>query len=165
MPSRKSKSDRRWSIYPALHDDVSRLLEEDNLHFNFHENDNAESCIKQYDTNIMGRFTCRSRACGSCSNGWSSKKIAITIRMYARGRYNARVYHQRCLKCNSLSKPRLDDSYAERVAFRIKKWCGIEMDGPHYHSGQKSKGPHRSSLCEGCKNGHCSQSSPGTLLD
>ena len=31
----------------------------------------------------------------------------------------------------------------------------IEMHRPN-HSGQ-SKGPHQSALCEGCKNGHCTQ--------
>ena len=144
MPSRKSKSDQRWSMYPALHGDVSRLLEEDDLHFVFHENDDPQSCIKDYDTNIMGRFICRKRACGI--SGWSSKRIAITIRMYAGARYNARVYNQRCRGCNSLGKPRLDDSYAERVAYRLKKWRGIEMDKPS-HSGH-SKSPHQSSLSE-----------------
>ena len=153
MPSKKSKSDRRWSMYSVLHDDVSRLLEEDGLHFDFHENDDAGSCIEEYDTNIMGRFICRNRKC-DCG-GWSSKKVAITIRMYPGARYNARVYNQRCRKCNSLGEPRLDDSYAERVAYRLKKWCGIEMDRPTY-SGQ-SEGPHQSDLCEGCKNGHCSE--------
>lgn len=159
MPSRKSKSDRRWSIYSALHDDVSRLLEEEDLHFDFHETDDTGTCIKEHDTNIMGRFICRSRGCGS--SGWSSKKIAITIRMYPGARYNARVYHQRCQGCNSLSKPRLDDSYAERVAYRIKKWCGIEMDSPNYSG--KGDGPHQSDLCEGCKDGHCSQLRPRRL--
>ena len=154
MPSRKSKLNQRWSMYPALHDDVSLLLEEDDLHFDFHENDDPESCNKEYDTNIMGRFICRHHACGS--SGWASKKIAITIRMYPGAQYNARVYHQRCKGCNSLSKPCLDNSYAERVAYRIKKWCGIEIDRPNY-SGQ-SNGPHQRSLCEGCKDGHCNQS-------
>lgn len=159
MPSRKSKSDQSWSLYSALHDDVSRLLEEDNLYFSFHETDDTESCIKEYDTNIMGRFVCRNRACAS--SGWSSKRIAITIRMYPRAEYNARVYNQRCQGCNSLSKPRLDDSYAQRVAYRLKKWCGIEMDRPIY-SGH-SKSPHQSNLCEGCKHGHCSQLWPRQL--
>ena len=157
MPSTKSKSksksQQKWSMHPALHDNVSLLLEEDDLYFDFHRNDDSASCTKQYETNVTGRFVCHNRACGS--TGWSSKKIAITIRMYAGARYNARVYHQRCEKCNGLSKPRLDDSYAERVVYRIKKWCGIEMDRPHY-SGQ-SRGPHQSDLCEGCKDGHCGQ--------
>ena len=159
MPSKKSNSNRRWSMYPALHNDVSRLLEEDNLSFDFHENDDPQACIKEYDTNIMGRFPCHNRACSF--NGWSSKQVAITIRMYPGAQYNARVYHQRCRGCNGLSKPRLDDSYTERVVYRIKKWCGIDMNMPP-HSGQ-SKGPHQSDLCEGCKDGHCTQLRPRRL--
>ncbi len=52
-------------MYSALHDDVSHLLEEDDLHFDFHENDDIESCIKEYDTNIMNRFRCHNRECDS----------------------------------------------------------------------------------------------------
>lgn len=127
---------------------------EDDLYFGFHENDNTGNSIKQYDTNIMGRFTCPNAACGS--TGWSSKKVAITIRMYPGAQYNARVYNQRCQECKKLGEPQLDDSYAERVAYRLKKWSGIEMDKPTY-SGQ-STGPHHKNLCEGCKDGHCTQS-------
>ena len=153
MPSRRPNLDRRWSMYQTLHDDVSRLLEENDLHFDLHENDDDQTCIKEYDTNIMGQFICRNPACGS--NGWSSKKIAITIQMYPGAQYNARVYNQRCQGCNRLGKPRLDNSYAERVAYRLKKWCGINVDGPTYSG--KSKRPHQSDLCEGCKNGHCTR--------
>ncbi len=153
MPSRKSKLNRRWSMYSTLHDDVSRLLEENDLHFDFHENDDIESCTKEYDTNIMSRFRCHNRACDS--NEWSSKRIAIIIRMYSEAQYNARVYHQRCLRCNSLSKPHLDDSYAERVTYRLKKWCEMKMNRSFY-SGQ-SEDSHLSNLCEKCKNDHCSE--------
>lgn len=153
MPSRKSKSGQRWSMYAGLHDDVSRHLEEDALHFDFHNDDDAESCIKEYDTNVMGQFICPNRTCAS--NGWSSKRIAITIRMYSGARYNARVYHQRCKACNSLSKPDLDDSYAERVAYRLKKWRGIKVERP-VHPAHKGK-PHQTDLCEGCNAGHCTQ--------
>ena len=146
-------------MYQNLHDDVSRLLEEDDLHFDFHGNDRTETCSKEYDTNIMGRFICRNSACGS--KGWSSKKIAITIRMYPGAQYSARVYSQRYQECSILGEPRLDDSYAERVAYRLKKWCGIEMDWPIYLG--RSRGPHQSNLCEGCKNGHCTKSRPGKL--
>jgi len=76
--------------------------------------------------------------------------------MYSPGaQYNARIYHQRCLRCNNLSKPRLDDSYAERVTYRLKKWCGMKMNRSFY-SGQ-SEDSHQSNLCEGCKDDHCSQ--------
>jgi hypothetical protein len=82
-------------------------------------------------------------------------RIAITIRMYRGERYNTRVYHQRCKACNSLSRPILDDSYAKRVAYRLKKWCGVELERPEF-SGQ-SKGPHEAKFCEGCKAGHCGE--------
>ena len=50
-------------MYQNLYDDVSRLLKENDLHFNFHENDRIETCIKKYNTIIMNRFICRNFAC------------------------------------------------------------------------------------------------------
>ena len=35
--------------------------------------------------------------------------------------YNAKVYYQCRRKCNNLDEPRLDDSYAERITYRLKK--------------------------------------------
>ncbi|RAH64694.1 3CxxC-type zinc finger protein [Aspergillus aculeatinus CBS 121060] len=134
------------------HSEVTALLEESDLDFRFHSKDD-DFALKTYDTNIMGRFSCPNDECGS--TGWSSKKIAITIRMYTGDKYNARVYHQRCQECKRLSQPILDDSYAERVAYRLKKWSGVEMEAPVY--GGESNGPHIRSLCEGCKAGHCSE--------
>ncbi|PMD24601.1 hypothetical protein NA56DRAFT_669106 [Hyaloscypha hepaticicola] len=143
----------KWSMFPLMHDNVSRLLNANGLHFTFHNLDDDVSCIQTYDTSIMGRFSCHNQRCRS--GGWTSMKIAITIRMYEGKQYNARVYYQRCKACNLLSKPILDDSYAERVAYRLKKWCGVELEPPEF-SGQ-SKGPHEKDFCEGCKAGHCSE--------
>lgn len=144
----------RWSMYPNLHERVPSLLQEDNLSLDFHNTDDNTSFTRDYDTHIMGRFNCRNPKCSS--TGWSSKKISITIRMYHGARYNARVYHQRCQDCNGLSRPLLDKaSYAERVAYRLKKWSGIEVDPPAF-SGQEGS-PHQAELCEGCKAGHCRQ--------
>ncbi|KAI3567863.1 zinc-binding domain-containing protein [Fusarium oxysporum f. sp. albedinis] len=110
----------RWSMCPQLHRKVSPLLSKDNLRFKFHNVDDDSTCIKSYDTNVMGRFVCNNRKCAT--NGWSSKKIAITIRMYDNERYNVRVYNQHCKACNSTSRPLLDEkSYADRVAYRIKE--------------------------------------------
>lgn len=145
----------RWSMFPLMHKDVSRLLEAEGLHFAFYDVDEDVDSIRTYDTNIMGRFTCRNANCQS--NGWPSMRVAITIRMYSQERYNARVYHQRCKACNSLSKPTLDNSYAERVSYRLKKWRGVEMEPPQFSGG--SKGPHEKQFCEGCKAGHCGEAS------
>lgn len=152
MTNQKPRSDKKWSLYPALHADVSRLLQEEDLLFKFHSNDLDESYIHEYDTFVMGQFACRNRGCGA--KGWASKKVAITVRMYQGQRYNARVYHQRCKRCKSLSRPKLDNSYAERVSYRIMKWSGIQLDAPFYSRKQGEK-PHQSDLCEGCKAGHC----------
>ena len=152
MPSKKANPSQRWSTYPALHKNVACLLAQNDLHISFRKDDDERSSIYHYDTNIMGRFSCHNSSCNT--KAWSSKKIAITIRMYPKQFYNARVYHQRCRECNSLSRPYLDDSYAERVAYRLKKWSGLHME-PSYYSSERNGPPHQSRLCEGCKNGHC----------
>ncbi|KAF2007395.1 hypothetical protein P154DRAFT_541563 [Amniculicola lignicola CBS 123094] len=112
-------------MYPLLYNDVTELLYKDNLFFSFYEKDDDNSCIDDYDMTIMAV--------------WSSKQIAITIQRYSKERYNAR----------------LDYSYAERVAYRLKKWSGVQVERPPF-SGQ-SNGPQGSDLCKGCKQGHCSK--------
>lgn len=141
---------RSWSLRPNLHDAVDELLQDEGLTFTFHPNDDS-GCLEEYDTNIMGAFECSNRRCAS--RRWTSKKIAITIRMYQRKRYNARVYHQRCRSCNWLSSPSLDSSYAERISYRLKKWSAIPVTPPPYL--ERSGPPHRRDLCEGCEAGHC----------
>lgn len=98
------------SMHLYLHDDVSRVLVADGLLFEFHQANVFENCIKSYDTNITGRFVCSNRACEV--KRWSSKKIAIPIRLYRDERYNAVVWHQRCRNCKSLGQPILDSTYA-----------------------------------------------------
>ena len=153
MPAKQTRSQTAWSMYPECHDGVASLLEDDGLVMDFYGNDDPQSSVKEYDTTIMGRFRCENPACKS--DGWSSKKIAITIRLYQLDRYNARVYHQRCKSCNWISRPTLDDSYAERVVYRLKKWRGFRIEAPPRSGG--SDKPHQRSLCEGCKNGRCSE--------
>lgn len=153
MPTKRSRRTKNWSMYPSLHRDVADLLEGDDIIFEYHHRDDEDNCISEYDTSIMGEFICRNSRCKL--EAWPSKQIAITIREYSGQRYNARVYHQSCRRCRKPSKPDLDNSYAERVAYRIKKWCGVEMEAPPFNG--HSDGPHRSDLCEGCKQGHCSR--------
>ncbi|KAK1147836.1 hypothetical protein N8T08_000349 [Aspergillus melleus] len=158
MPRKGRKVEKLWSLQPKLHDDVALLLDEEGLQMDFFDADDEETNIEEWDTNIMGRFICQKKGCNS--SGWSSKKIAITIRMYSQQRYNARVYHQRCRNCRTVGRLVLDsECYAERVTYWLKKWNGFEVRRPDY-SGQ-SRGPHDSELCEGCKIVYLSDALPG----
>jgi Fe-S-cluster-containing dehydrogenase component len=148
---RKKSGFKGWSMFPTLHDTVNALLAEDNLSFSFYDNDTDHGVSKEWDTTVMGCFGCKNP---NCSSGWGSQQIAITIRMYPNRRYNARVYHQRCNACNTTCRPHLDSSYAERIARRLKIWSGVSVPPPP-NRGKKSKAPHRSDLCEGCRAGHC----------
>ncbi|KAI8628774.1 hypothetical protein F5Y19DRAFT_437245 [Xylariaceae sp. FL1651] len=94
MPNKHRKPVEKWSMYPSKDSGVSQLLDEDNLHFTFHNIDDDSGCIRSYETKVMGRFRCNNPGC--TSRGWGSKVIFIVIRMYPNKKYNARVYHQRC---------------------------------------------------------------------
>lgn len=158
MTRKRHRAAKLWSLHPSLHQDVLQILNEEGLQMKFLDIDGEMNPIVEKDTNIMGRFDCPSKACHS--RGWSSKKIAITIRLYPEQKYNARVYHQRCKYCKTIGKLILDrESYVERVAYRLKKWSGIEVQSPVFSG--SSKGPHDNQLCEGCKAGHCSNTQPG----
>jgi hypothetical protein len=152
--ARKKKPIATFSTYQTLHDEVSNLLAAADLHFEFCEDDDETRCTRVRSTNIMGRFVCHNRACSS--KGWPSNMIATRIRLYPGHKYNARVYHQRCKVCSWLSQPVLDQSYAERIVYWIKRWSGVRVERPPIS--HESRGPHNRQLCEGCKAGHCSQS-------
>ncbi|KAL4738591.1 zinc-binding domain-containing protein [Aspergillus similis] len=176
MPSRNAAKRKLYSMYPIHHPSVVELLKPFGIEMAFHPVDTdetpCETRMLTYNTNIMGVFTCYNKSCPS--HGWASKMVAVTIRVYCKARkggidhgykgkgeggadqpglYNVRVYHQRCQKCNSLSRPKLDESYAERVAYHLKRWHGVEVERPVY--AKKSKAPHASRFCEGCKAGVC----------
>ncbi|KAL4879709.1 zinc-binding domain-containing protein [Aspergillus karnatakaensis] len=145
---------KTFSMQPYLHADVADLLESTHpeLDFTFYPHDSDADCIKACVTNIMGSFGCYNPSC--FSTGWGSKKIAVTIRLYEGEEYNVRVYHQRCMKCNFLGRPKLDaECYAERVVYWLKKWSGVHVKHPGGHG--KSKKPHQKRFCEGCKVGCC----------
>lgn len=160
-PEMARKSAKLSSLHPKLHKNVTRLLNEEGLQLKFLDADDEETNINERNTNVMGRFVCQNSGCHS--GGWSSKKIAITIRMYPQQLYNARVYHQRCKNCKAVGRLILDRGcYVERVTYWLKKWNGIEVQPPSF-SGQ-SGGPHNSELCEGCKAGRCPNSNEDLSL-
>lgn len=152
MPTKKTKSRNPWSLHPSRHRDVLRLLQDSGLSFDFYDIDDPFNSAREYDTNVMGRFPCWNTRC--LSNGWSSKMIPVTIRLYPDSQYNVRVYNQRCQECGKMSRPKLDGSYAERVVYRLKKWSGIDVEAPFFSGGERN-GPHLTEFCEGCRNGRC----------
>lgn len=144
-------------MYPNLHDDVLTFLDgiiKPEPRFNKNDETGNEA-DKDYSTHIMGNFICRNARKGLCpKNGWGSKKIAIVIRRHPNNGYSALVYKQRCKACNKLGIMRIDEnSYIERVAYRLKKWAGIHMETLPY-TGPRGP-PHESHLCEGCMQGYC----------
>lgn len=151
MSRHGSRPRRPWSLQPSLHKQVLSLLREDGLRYKFYPVDDEDSMVREHDSHVMGRFECRNGGCRS--EGWNSKMIAVTIRQYESGRYNVRVYHQRCKKCGDVGFVSLDESYAQRVAHWIKKWNGVQVEEPQFVG--FSRRPHNSALCEGCAAGRC----------
>ena len=108
----------------------------------------------EHETNVMGKFSCENKRCRKSQ--WSSQVVAVWIKGYPHNGYNAIVYNQRCKSCDRLGSFKLDEqSYVERIAYRLKRWAGVRVELPPF-SGQ-SRGPHESKHCEGCKAGHCSR--------
>ncbi|KAK4107689.1 hypothetical protein N656DRAFT_683079, partial [Canariomyces notabilis] len=139
--------------FPNLHKQVLSALSgaiSPRPWFNKAGSDNA--AIDDYSTNVRGRFRCANTACRQA--GWGSGRVAILIRHYPRNGYNAVVFNQRCKSCERLGVLTLDEqSYVDRVAYRLKKWAGVKVERPPY---APHRGPeHEEELCEGCKRGVC----------
>jgi hypothetical protein len=147
----RRKADKGTSyMFPSLHRDVVNAVSDQIASPKFHPEDSAAN--NTYSTNVMGTFKCTNNAC--LNRGWGSMRVAILIRGYPKGRYNAVVFNQRCWSCEKLGNLTLNrESYVDRVAYRLKKWAGIEMERPHVDS--QNGPPHKSTLCEGCKRGVC----------
>lgn len=140
--------------FPWLHKEIVKQLEDTAASGWTWEKSRKKSPITEYNTHIMGRFTCGRHTCPV--NGWSSKMVAILIQRYADDSYNARVFNQRCAGCKDLGTFILNQrSYIERVSYRIKKWTGVDVEAPLYV--EREGLPHRAELCEGCRRGICSE--------
>ena len=112
----------------------------------------------KYETYVMGQFRCMKNTCST--DGWSSKQVTILIRGYPGRGYNAVVFNQRCRTCNMLGTFTLNKkSYVERIAYRIQRWAGVELEQPYY--APREGLPHRQELCEGCRRGVCRQANSG----
>lgn len=156
-PGNKGKSgakSRPWSMYPSLHSEVAAATQPTTLQLAFHEADDEKTYTNERDTNVMGLFRCHNEQCPQ--DGWGSRCVAIRIRMYPGGRYNAKLFHQRCGRCDRVARLVLNrETYVERVSYWLKKWCGVPMEVEKYYPNKKDRPPHQTDRCEGCKVGHC----------
>ncbi|KAL0929834.1 uncharacterized protein CTRU02_215264 [Colletotrichum truncatum] len=151
--STKPKRAPRSSFkYPLLHEEVSKAVSDDLPSTWFNKNGRKKNPNNEYSTNVMGRFRCNNNSCSNTT--WTSKKVSIVIRGFSGNGYDAVVFNQRCMHCDELGSFTLDkQSYVQRVAYRLKRWAGVEMEKPPY---AVNKGPpHQEDFCEGCKRGYC----------
>lgn len=139
-------------MFPSLHQDVMNAVSDRISSMSFAEEDTDMNCEQDYQTHVRARFACTNKFCSQSS--WASGNVAILIRQYAEHSYNAVVFNQRCQSCNRLGNFFLDKaSYVERVAYRLNKWAGVEVERPPYT--RKKGKPHKRDLCEGCRRGFC----------
>jgi hypothetical protein len=149
------KSNSPTLTFPTLHEDVLQALSEDLITPTpwFNDLGTSQEPMIEYSTHVMGQFRCYNQRCAK--PGWGSKKVTIVIRRFPGNGYDAVVYKQRCKACDKLGAMRLDEnSCVERVADRLKKWAGVEMETQGYV--MPKDGPeHEWEFCEGCKAGVC----------
>ncbi|KAF2759853.1 hypothetical protein EJ05DRAFT_509545 [Pseudovirgaria hyperparasitica] len=148
----RSRGTKATYTFTSLHQNILEAISYDINHAWFCGAKNRQIPENEYQTHVMGKFRCVNVACDATC--WSSKKVAILIRGFSNNGYNAEVFGQRCKSCNNLGLLELDEeSYVERVAYRVKKWAGVHAERPVYNG--KEGPPHERSLCEGCKRGVC----------
>ncbi|KAF9695387.1 hypothetical protein EKO04_006315 [Ascochyta lentis] len=143
---------RELFMFPELHSYVADAVSTDISATWFNKDDEDELFNQEWFTHVMGRFICNKDTCKK--QFWDSRKVPIEIRGYNDNGYSAIVYNQRCKSCDQLGTFELDKrSYIERVAYRLKKWAGVEMEAPPFNGIEGP--PHERAYCEGCKRGKC----------
>jgi hypothetical protein len=143
-------------MFPSLHPEVAIAVSEHIAPLRFNESNTNKGTKNKHPTFLMGEFRCYNNTCPR--HAWTSGKVAIVIRQYTDGSYNAEIFKQRCRACNRLGTlTRHEEAYVDRVSFRLMKWAGVEQAQPLYVL--KTTPPHEKSLCEGCKRGICPDSS------
>jgi hypothetical protein len=152
--SRPKKEGNISFMYPSLHEAVAAAVSDTIDLTWFHQDGNESNCHDDYSTFVMGKFECDNSACPKSS--WFSGKVTILILGFPDNGYTAVVFNQRCEFCHWLGNLKIDEqSYIDRVAYRLKKWAGVPLEQKTYI--RKETPPHRRDLCEGCKRGVCEQ--------
>lgn len=139
-----------YSLYPELHSRVIDNIDKRMENIKFRTKDHNLGCESK-TTNLVGNFRCSNP---KCNKKWSSGVVATVVRLYNNNTYNAKVYHQRCKRCEWRSRPVLDDSYEERVCRNLQIMQGI-FSPRIVQRRDKATAPHDENRCEGCKDGVC----------
>jgi hypothetical protein len=143
---------KEFFTFPALNANIADAVAPEITYTWFNEDSDDDDFNNEYDTFVMGRFMCNNNACKRQS--WISGKVYIEIRGFDYNGYSAVVYNQRCRSCDFLGTFVLDEqSYIERVAYRLKKWAGVAVAQPYYKVVNTPQ--HEQDFCEGCKRGKC----------
>jgi hypothetical protein len=143
---------RKFFTFPALHPNVADAVSPEIPSTWFNSDSDDAAFDEKYNTHVMGKFICTNKECKK--RFWGSKMVSIEIRGYANNGYSAVVYNQSCKDCDELGTFELDiPSYVERIAYRLKRWAGVDMERPPFN--EKQGLPHESAFCEGCKLGKC----------
>lgn len=152
--ARIEEETRTFFMFPDLHQSVAEAVAPEIASPWFNHDYEDEDFSTEYSTCIMGTFTCNNSSCKKRS--WGSMVVAIVIRGYERYGYTAMVFNQRCNSCEHLGTLKMDQqTYIERVAYRLKKWAGVAVARPRFK--EKIGPPHEKEFCEGCKRGLCPQ--------
>lgn len=145
---------REFFTFPALHQNVAEAVLSEIPSIWFQTDIDDDDFDDDICTHIMGVYICSNSTCRR--QLWVSKMVPIEIRGYDGDGYSAIVYNERCMSCNRLGTFVLDEnSYVERVAYRIKKWAGVVMGLPFYE--RRTGSPHKQEFCEGCRRGKCKE--------
>jgi hypothetical protein len=145
---------REFFMFPELHPTIVEAVSTEISSTWFNEDDEDDNFDHQRFTHVMGDFKCNNKTCKK--KFWNSRKVAIEIKGYNYNGYNAVVYNQRCKSCNWLATFTLDErSYIERVAYRLKRWAGVDVEAPFFNRIKRL--PHEQEYCEGCKRGKCQE--------
>jgi hypothetical protein len=143
---------REFFMFPELQPNVADAVFPEISSTWFNEDENDEDFDREHFTHVMGKFICNHKTCKK--QFWGSWKVSIEIRRYDYFGYSAIVYNQRCKSCDQLGTFELNErSYIERVAYRLKRWAGVQMEAPPFDEGDSP--PHEVKYCEGCKRGKC----------
>uniref|UniRef100_A0A3P9JCQ6 3CxxC-type domain-containing protein n=1 Tax=Oryzias latipes TaxID=8090 RepID=A0A3P9JCQ6_ORYLA len=139
------------------------------LHFSYSITDKLTAQEKNRGWKICCTCTQAEFKCGSCGKTWFSARVMVLFRYRlrrGRGTVIMRPFGQSCLTCQDefdlpgFARKTVEDSLV-KVFSKIRKNCYMENDDNNdidaAPSPRRYTKPHKSTLCQACKEGICKQ--------